>query len=66
MLARIKEAKPSVLYVACDGPREHVPEDKEKVRKIHDMVDSIDWRMNRKSNRSSNSPINYKYTNREL
>lgn len=43
MLDRIKTARPSVLYVACDGPRPDRQDDQEKISRIHAMVAEIDW-----------------------
>jgi hypothetical protein len=44
VFAKIRQAKPSRLFVAADGPREAHPEDYhrcEEVRKV--VLDSIDW-----------------------
>ena len=43
VLERIKEAKPSALYIACDGPRPGRADDVANVRAIHELVDRIDW-----------------------
>ena len=40
---KIRQAKPSRLYVACDGPREKNDEDKEKVAKVREIATKVDW-----------------------
>lgn len=40
----IRQAKPSRLYLASDGPRPSHPEDAEKIRQVRDhLVASVDW-----------------------
>lgn len=39
----ISKMKPSKLYVACDGPREEIADDKEKVLKTREIVTTINW-----------------------
>jgi len=40
----IKQRKPTRLYIAADGPRTSVPEDKLKCAEVRDFIDnSIDW-----------------------
>lgn len=43
---RVAEAKPATLYVIADGPREAVPEDREQVEKVRDIVTDPDWDCN--------------------
>lgn len=44
VLAAIRAARPSRLFVACDGPRAHHPEDAELVRRCREVIDhGIDW-----------------------
>lgn len=40
----IREAKPSKLYIAIDGAREHVTGEKELVEKVKNVFSGIDWR----------------------
>lgn len=40
---RIREVKPSKLYVAIDGPRKHVPTDKENIEAVKAIVTNVDW-----------------------
>jgi predicted CoA-binding protein len=41
---QIKKVKPKKLYIAQDGPREHVEGDKEKVLAVRDYIlSNIDW-----------------------
>ena len=40
---KIRQTKPLRLYVAGDGPRKRNDEDKEKVKKVRDIVNRIDW-----------------------
>jgi len=39
----LKIIKPKFLYVACDGPREHIKSDLENVAKTREILDQIDW-----------------------
>lgn len=39
----IKEARPSKLYLASDGPRENVPSDRDRIKECRQIVDDIDW-----------------------
>jgi hypothetical protein len=44
VLARIREARPKVLYVICDGPRPHRPDDAPKVAAVRALIESgVDW-----------------------
>ena len=40
---QIKKAKPSKLFVFCDGPRKTVPDDKEKCRETQIVATQVDW-----------------------
>lgn len=40
---RVKEARPSRLFLACDGPREDHPTDKERIEQCKAIVSDIDW-----------------------
>lgn len=40
---QIRKIKPKQLFIAADGPRKHVPEDKEKCRKAREIVNKVDW-----------------------
>lgn len=39
----VKKARPSKLFLACDGPRENRESDKENVEKCKQIVSDIDW-----------------------
>jgi len=39
----IKEARPSMLFLVSDGPREHIPTDREKIDESRKIVEEIDW-----------------------
>lgn len=43
VFARLREVKPSRLYLAADGPRGHVLEDREKCAKVREIVGNVDW-----------------------
>lgn len=40
---RIREVKPTKLYIAADGPRENRPDEIEKCRNTRKIVENIDW-----------------------
>lgn len=40
---KVREAKPSVLFLACDGPRDNRPDDVEKIAECKKIVENIDW-----------------------
>jgi len=40
---RIREVRPSKLYLTSDGPRENVPSDREKIEECRKIVENIDW-----------------------
>ena len=40
---KIRQVKPSRLYVAGDGPREGNEADKEKIKKVREIVTEFDW-----------------------
>ncbi|WP_419659944.1 hypothetical protein Dvar_02810 [Desulfosarcina variabilis str. Montpellier] len=44
VLRKIKEAKPTELFVAADGPRNAVPKDDENCEKVRDLVSTVDWK----------------------
>jgi len=39
----VKQARPSILFLISDGPREHVPTDKANVAASRKIVENIDW-----------------------
>jgi hypothetical protein len=39
----IKQQKPSKLFMAVDGPRKNYPSDIENIKKIRELVNSINW-----------------------
>ena len=41
--AVIKEARPSILFIRSDGPRETVPTDAELIRQSRAVTEDIDW-----------------------
>lgn len=41
--AVIKEARPSILFIRSDGPRETVPTDRELIAKSREVVADVDW-----------------------
>lgn len=40
---RVKEARPSKLFLACDGPRDDRPDDLEKINACKKIAEDIDW-----------------------
>ncbi len=40
---RLKEVKPSQLFVIADGPRNHKLGEKEKCQQVRQIIESIDW-----------------------
>lgn len=40
---KIRAARPRVLYVSADGPRDGHPEDAEKCRQARSLVEKVDW-----------------------
>jgi hypothetical protein len=40
---KIRQAKPTRFYVACDGPRKGHEDDKDKVKKAIEIATKIDW-----------------------
>ncbi len=40
---RVKEARPSKLFLACDGPRDNRPDDLEKINACKKIAEDIDW-----------------------
>ncbi|PLK44029.1 hypothetical protein [Emticicia sp. TH156] len=43
---QIRRIKPKYLYVAADGPREHVPNEKEKTDATREIINQVDWDCN--------------------
>lgn len=39
----VKQARPSILFLVSDGPREWVPSDKQKIAQSRRIVEDIDW-----------------------
>lgn len=46
VLRKIKEAKPTELFIAADGPRNEVQTDHENCEKVRNLVSTIDWKCN--------------------
>ena len=40
---RIRQLRPTKLYVAADGPRAHVPTDIEKCAEARNIINQVDW-----------------------
>ena len=40
---QIRKAKPPILYVACDGPREGHESDNKKINNVRDIATKVDW-----------------------
>lgn len=40
---RVKKARPARLFLACDGPRDNVPTERERVEECKKIVSEIDW-----------------------
>jgi len=43
VFAEIRRAAPPRLYIAADGPRPHVPADKELCRQVREITNKVDW-----------------------
>lgn len=44
VFARIREAKPELLFVICDGPRGSHPDDAQKVEEVRQIIaEGVDW-----------------------
>ena len=39
----LRKVKPKLLIVNADGPRSHMPDDKEKCLKVRALIETIDW-----------------------
>ena len=39
----IRQLRPSHLYIAADGPREHIPGDREKCEATREVTKAVDW-----------------------
>lgn len=47
VFARIRHARPETLYVICDGPRHHRPDDQPKVAAVRELIErGVDWPCN--------------------
>jgi hypothetical protein len=44
VFAEIKKAKPSVLFIAADGPRKDKPGEAERIKQTREIVANIDWK----------------------
>jgi len=42
--AAVRAARPTQLFLIQDGPREHKPDDLDKVQRCRDIVSNIDWK----------------------
>ena len=40
---QVRKVKPKKLFIIADGPREKVPQDIEKCKKVRSIFDNIDW-----------------------
>ena len=44
VLMRIREVRPSRLFVVCDGPRARVPTDADRVAEVRGIIErGVDW-----------------------
>lgn len=43
VFAAIRNARPRQLFIAADGPRQHVPADEERCRATREILSRIDW-----------------------
>ncbi len=43
VLENLRRLKPKILFIAADGPRQNLPEDKEKCRLARQELTNIDW-----------------------
>jgi hypothetical protein len=41
---QIKKAKPSKLYISIDGPRKDLPSDYDKIKRVREIVQNVDWK----------------------
>jgi glycosyltransferase involved in cell wall biosynthesis len=41
---QIRKIRPARLFIAADGPRSHVPEDRIKCREAREIINQIDWK----------------------
>lgn len=39
----VREAKPSVLFLSCDGARKNRKDDEQNIKKCQEIVENIDW-----------------------
>ena len=40
---KVKQARPSKLFLACDGPRDNHPDDEKKIAECQKIAEDIDW-----------------------
>lgn len=43
VFGKVKQARPSKLFLACDGPRDNHPDDAEKIAECQKIAEDIDW-----------------------
>jgi hypothetical protein len=43
VLLAVKSARPSRLFLACDGPRAHKPLEAAQVREVRELIQLVDW-----------------------
>lgn len=43
LINRLREVKPSKIYVAIDGPRSNRPGEEQKVQACQELIENIDW-----------------------
>ncbi|CAN5385076.1 hemolytic protein HlpA [soil metagenome] len=46
VLNAIRLVRPANLYIACDGPRLHNPEEEQQCNKVREILNDIDWECN--------------------
>ena len=39
----VREAKPSMVFLSCDGARENRKDDEENIKKCKEIAEQIDW-----------------------
>lgn len=59
---KIRNIKPSKLFITADGPRKNVEGDNEKCREVRSIVDEIDWECEVFTNFSESNKGSYKST----
>lgn len=63
---RIRQIRPSLLLVSCDGPRDNHPEDIAKCNAVKNIFEEIDWNCNLITNYSSTNEGSYKKNSSSL